>query len=143
MKRFKLKNVAGLALTLCLTLAVMVPTAFAAVLPLNTGSYSWSLSTPGIPPLRHEWNGKSESKTWVLSGGGSYNWSVTVNASAKNTLYADLRKIVPLDIDPTIRSNNFAASTSVSFVAETSSTTYYAVLSQPWNVTASGTTSVY
>lgn len=143
MKHLKFKNVIGMALTLCLTLAVMIPTAFAAVLPLNTGSYYWSIpENSPVPFVRHEWNGKSEGKTWVLSGGSSYEWKVTVTANAKSTLYADLRRVVPLDVDPTIRSNNFAEASSVKFNAEMDSATYYAVMSLAWNVTGSGTTSV-
>lgn len=62
MKHFKFKNVVGLALTLCLTLAVMIPTAFAAALPLNTGSYNWTISD-WMLPIKHEWNGKDAGQT--------------------------------------------------------------------------------
>lgn len=143
MKRFKFKNVVGLALTLCLTLAVMIPTVFAAAIPFNTGSYSWSLADNGaVPFLRHEWNGKTEGRTWVLDG-GSHTWNVTVNGSKPQDLFADLRRVIPLSIDPTIESNNGPNKTDgVTFTALSGSNTYYAVISLPWGVKASGTTSM-
>lgn len=143
MNHFKFKNVVGLALTLSLTLAVMIPTAFAAAIPFNTGSYNWSLSIPGaIPFLRHEWNGKSEGCTWVLNG-GSHTWNVTVNGSKPQDLFADLRRVIPLSVDPTIESNNGPDKTNgVTFTALSGNNTYYAVISLPQAETASGTTSM-
>ena len=144
MKRFKLKNVVGLTLTLCLTLAVMIPTAFAAAIPFNTGSYNWSIS--GIKPsgavIRHEWNGKSEGCTWVLNG-GSHTWNVTVNSGNPDDIFADLRRVIPLSIDPTLVSNNcLNQPKGVTFNALSGDNSYYAVISLPLLELGSGTTSM-
>lgn len=141
MKFFKFKNLVGLALTLCLTLAVMIPTALAAALPLNTGTYYWSIdSTP--TSYKREWNGKSAGNLWTLTG-GSYTWALTVNGSVPTSLRADLRKVVVLGFDPTIMSNNYPISRAVTFLADADNNSYYAVISINQTSGASGTTSVY
>lgn len=141
MKHFKFKNVVGLALTLCLTLAVMIPTAFAAALPLNTGSYNWTISD-WMLPIKHEWNGKDAGQTWIL-GAGNYEWYLYVNGSIPSSLRADLRKVVPLGGDQTVISNNGAAVNPMYFSVNGSAVTYYAVVSVTQSEGASGTTSVY
>lgn len=144
MKRFKFKNVVGLALTLCLTLAVMIPTAFAAAIPFNTGSYNWFISDfkPSGSVIRHEWNGKSEGCTWVLNG-GSHIWNVTANSGNPDNIFADLRRVIPLSIDPTLVSNNcLNQPEGVTFNALSGNNSYYAVISLPLTELGSGTTSM-
>ena len=67
----------------------------------------------------------------------------TVNGSKPQDLFADLRRVIPLSVDPTIESNNGPDKPNgVTFTALSGSNTYYAVISLPWGVKASGTTSM-
>ena len=137
------KRLIGLALTLCVTMAVILPVASAAT--KNTGSYNWSISSVSVAHKR-EWNGKSADQMWYLTG-GSNRWGVHISDSESRTIRSDLRKVIPLGVDTTLLSDNFTGNNSTqrptqTFRPDSGGNSYYTVVSTQDKVGVNGTTTV-